>query len=53
MLLTGEEGPVAVPLGPPVARTHQHASHVSVVGRSIDLLLNCCVGSSCMEQTPP
>jgi hypothetical protein len=28
MLLTGEEGPVAVPLGPPVARTHQYASHV-------------------------
>ena len=28
MLLTGEEGPVALTLGPPVARTRQQASHV-------------------------
>jgi hypothetical protein len=32
MLLTGEEAPVAVPRGPPVARTRQHASRVCVSG---------------------
>lgn len=37
MLLTGEEGPVAAPLGPPVARTHRHSAHVCLVQRHLVL----------------